>query len=499
MANQDKFLEMREGMRGWLDRADVKQCARALSNALAKNPMTLIEIGKTEFAERYRSYVMTELHRRTLPGELKAVLRLIPGITLFGDGQRELCKYDLDECCSERKNAQNADCQGIGSIGCERHSKFDLFDFAYFYDGCVDDLASIALAETWTVDSRYKYGVLKSYLRNTFKKLWNDGLVVEKNNCAAFNTGLVDRHYDPIVAYFVPNYPGQRQSWRLKFFCTWGSGPAGKECVANLKQLPQTARWFTNFSQVFLEPDAEIVRSWEHFAYDNMARIPLDVLKDCGSFSETILNLLKKYPSDGYDEDVDQFIEGFKMTLDNEDLIDRFDFNLRAKFEFAIELAMKKVRWNFTSAVPMFFPTKRTFSFLLPLSLGNPKDVDVALVIDRVKDAGAPLYQAQTILTLSMAYTNARLLRRPDASWLIAFRKGCELSKEVMVVERGVVSQSKTRLANVGSKTGGERLKCADESGDVAHEHEPSYYDVEKFRSRPVEIDEYMAQRETRW
>lgn len=298
------------------------------------------------------------------------------------------------------------------------NKNFSLYDFSYLYDGWEKDLAEMALPENWTADSRYEYGVLKSYLRNTFIKHWRDRTVVVNQGSAAFNTGLVDRHYDPIVAFFIPGFPGQRQSWRLKFFCTWGSGPKGKECVANIKELPPAVQWFSDFSQVFLDPRAEITPSWEHFAYDNMSRIPLDVLKDCGRFSDSVSKRLCEYPENGSDVEIASFVDGFKESLIKEDYYDRFDFELRKKFEFALDLAMKKVRWNFSTAVPMYYPTKNSFSFLLPLSLLDPSRVDVALVVNHVKDAKGPLYQAQTILTLSMAYTNARLLRRPDASWL---------------------------------------------------------------------------------
>ena len=41
--------------------------------------------------------------------------------------------------------------------------------------------------------------------------------------------------------------------------------------------------------------------------------------------------------------------------------------------------------------------------------------VDLALVVER-QPSGA--YQGQTILTLDMAYTDSRLVARPDSDWL---------------------------------------------------------------------------------
>ena len=54
---------------------------------------------------------------------------------------------------------------------------------------------------------------------------------------------------------------------------------------------------------------------------------------------------------------------------------------------------------------------------LLPLALVDEDTIDVALVLEAT-DSGA--YIAHTILTLKMAYTNARLITRPDSDWLTA-------------------------------------------------------------------------------
>ena len=43
-------------------------------------------------------------------------------------------------------------------------------------------------------------------------------------------------------------------------------------------------------------------------------------------------------------------------------------------------------------------------------------DADVALVVEKLKDTGN--YQGQTILTMKMAYQDARLVFRPNSEWL---------------------------------------------------------------------------------
>lgn len=85
------------------------------------------------------------------------------------------------------------------------------------------------------------------------------------------------------------------------------------------------------------------------------------------------------------------------------------------RFDDAIELAQKRVEWNFKTAVPAFYPTKNTMSLLLPLDLTENEQPDVALVVE-LMESGA--YIGQTILTMKMAYNNARLICRPDSDWL---------------------------------------------------------------------------------
>ena len=63
----------------------------------------------------------------------------------------------------------------------------------------------------------------------------------------------------------------------------------------------------------------------------------------------------------------------------------------------------------------MYYPTKNTGSLLLPLSLVDEDHVDLALVVER-QPSGA--YLGQTILPLYLAYSNSRLVTRPDSDWL---------------------------------------------------------------------------------
>ena len=75
------------------------------------------------------------------------------------------------------------------------------------------------------------------------------------------------------------------------------------------------------------------------------------------------------------------------------------------------------MEWNFKTAIPMYYPSNNKMSLLLPLSLLDDDVIDLALVTERTKSGN---YLGHTILPLDWAYSNARLITRPDSDWLVA-------------------------------------------------------------------------------
>lgn len=79
----------------------------------------------------------------------------------------------------------------------------------------------------------------------------------------------------------------------------------------------------------------------------------------------------------------------------------------------AIKLAEKKVESNYKVAVPQYH--RGTLGLLLPLCLTDGSDnADLALTVMENNSK----YLASTCLDLRMAYTNARLIVKPESDWL---------------------------------------------------------------------------------
>ena len=106
------------------------------------------------------------------------------------------------------------------------------------------------------------------------------------------------------------------------------------------------------------------------------------------------------------------------------DNIERFPADLanspmRAKqaLDHALDWSLRRVRRNYKVVVPQWYPRLKDdgAQFLMPLDLTSDGSADLALVVSA---EGSTFYRGHTVLTLDMAYTNARLVARPDSDWL---------------------------------------------------------------------------------
>ncbi|HIU18411.1 MAG TPA: DUF3825 domain-containing protein [Candidatus Avidesulfovibrio excrementigallinarum] len=285
--------------------------------------------------------------------------------------------------------------------------------FAYILPQRYEELAAMALPEKWYFGTQPKpgrqYELLENYLNYTFIRLLHEGKILESTSgaLAAFNTGLVDEKYEPIFALFEPN-KNNLQKWFLRSFCIRGEGAEGKRLVGEFAKLPEAADYFSQPQDFIYDLHANPPSiDWEHIIIENVDRIPLDFFnslhikdfscKDCSKMSE---------------EDLSGYITELRTAFYKDKRAYRIAIAL---FKGAVEDTLKKVRWNYKTAIPMYYPRTRKINLLLPLCLVSDDQVDVALVVERM---GSGQYQAHTILQLEWAYQNARLICRPDSDWL---------------------------------------------------------------------------------
>lgn len=287
--------------------------------------------------------------------------------------------------------------------------------FAYIpWATFLPELADSALEEQWDFgrpnEYGYRFDILKSYINYTFYRIGGQGKVciTPDGSFAAFNSGLVDSWYDDIYVCFEPQFG--KPEWRFAGLATLGNRGLRKKLKANFNPLPERAEWFSSIDEVLYDTKRELEPDFEHIFLDNLDRLPIDWILD--QLGKTALEKMG-FSTDRYEIALDDdFYEDLAEYIEN-------DFHalnkLRSGINEAIELTLKRISWNYKAAIPSYYPKNNSMSFLLPLCLIDPDKADAALVVE-LQESG--IYQAMTILTMEMAYKDARLICRPDSDWL---------------------------------------------------------------------------------
>lgn len=238
-------------------------------------------------------------------------------------------------------------------------------------------LAILAEPEPWDfkfLTTSEPFPILANYIRYTFRRLEemeNGVRITQDGKYASFNTGLVTLNQEEIYALFVKNPRPDRQVWKLHGF-------------------QKASDW--------------------------------DFIEHFGSSAPPMANYFEDPSVLLYDRRCELFINIDHVM----EQIDRFPKHLQENQYVARQLLIsaeattkKRVYRNYKTAVPHYYRDKGgkgSIQLLLPICLENPARADIALVVDKTETGDA--YRGSTILTLDMAYNNARLLARPDDEWL---------------------------------------------------------------------------------
>jgi hypothetical protein len=289
----------------------------------------------------------------------------------------------------------------------------------------INDLKNMALKERWhykTQNATNPYPILSKYLTYTFFRLSKENNKVKvSDQYASFNTGLVNNLYEPIYALFERNKVLDRQEWYFHEFCVSGVGKAGKILASNFNPLPQRAEFFNNPSDLIYDLKApEPQMNWNHIILDNVSRLPIEFLEE-----NKPAGFLFRDTSSMDTITRNEYFSELAKSIENDSKKFRA---IKNRFADSLSLALKRVQWNFKTAIPMYYPQNNKMSLLLPLSLLDDEVIDLALVTEKTKSES---YLGHTILPLSWAYSNARLITRPDSDWLIAEKIETDLSADI--------------------------------------------------------------------
>ena len=274
----------------------------------------------------------------------------------------------------------------------------------------VNELSELSLPENWDYkdDPSHSKRILSNYLKYSYYKAWLDGDVYEENGYGIFNTGLVDRAYDPIYCLLVPNRDANDvfgRKWTLGYFACRGKGDNGKDLNRRISRYPNPPSYFRpeEAAQLFFDTTKELYCDYEHILLDNMYRLPEEFILYTLSYDGTLRKM--------YEEN-----RPFRMIRDHIVADARLMRDLEDGLKRAVDTAVKYASWNYKTAVPIYYPRTNSISLLLPLHLVSDRAAaEAALVIEKLPNGN---YQGQTIFTMAMAYQDARQIARPNSDWL---------------------------------------------------------------------------------
>lgn len=287
-----------------------------------------------------------------------------------------------------------------------------LVDWAWLghFQSVIQDLAEMALDETWDFNDSGNFPILVNYLTYTFFRIYDEGKIEysDDGRWAAFNTGLVNKAYKPIFALFDKNRNEGQQEWHLYDFCVEGEERAGKILVSEFAAPPEPARYFNSIYDLLYDTQQGVPSiDHHHIIIERLERYPYRILKE---FAPEGFDMIR--PENLSDQQRATFFRKLKESLEN----DTVSYNrFKERIDNALRLALKRVQWNYKSAIPMYYPRTRGMCLLLPLSLKDQQHVDLALVVSKEMNGR---YKGETIYPLDWAYRNARLVCRPDSDWL---------------------------------------------------------------------------------
>lgn len=254
----------------------------------------------------------------------------------------------------------------------------------------LDNLKGKVIREPWEYkrkkDDKFRNPILKSYLEFELDRLfyeqdflnYPDRIIFNGDHSKAlFNTNLINKFGDDLIIV------GSLLEISNKYYL---SELEISPSMMNLKKMgfdtsknPNPPKFFKDMNEIIFHCD-----DWE-------------IDKDLEKYEHIIEDRKERFP-EKYQE----------LATDD----------LGRRLNNAIQLAKKIAQRNYKFIVPMYYPTARRIQLLMPIYLETSysSHPDFALVL--TPHADEKLYTPETILGLDEVYQDARLIAKPEESWL---------------------------------------------------------------------------------
>lgn len=253
----------------------------------------------------------------------------------------------------------------------------------------LENLKEKTIPEPWEYkrkkDDTFKNPILKSYLQFELDRLfyeqdllnYPDRIIFNKDySKVLFNTNLINKIGDDLV--IVGSLLEISNKYYISELEISPSMMSLKKMGFDTSKSPISPEFFKDINEIIFHCD------W-------------DIDKDLEKYEHIIEERKERFP--------EQYQE---LTADD----------LGRRLNNAIQLAKKIAQRNYKFIVPMYYPTARRIQLLMPIYLETSysSHPDFALVLTPHPDE--KLYTPETILGLDEVYQDARLIAKPEESWL---------------------------------------------------------------------------------
>lgn len=252
----------------------------------------------------------------------------------------------------------------------------------------LEDLAVSTIPETWSFrnkPSTVNHPILKSYIENTFEVLKKETERGAKNKLIysrdgkylLFNSNLLDKFFSDI--YIIVEVCQQNDGSVLLLSPKRVKNKLGLCKIGFAKNVkPEQPRFFDKVEEVIFQPTWAIDYDFDKFTHiieERRLRFPVE------------------------------------MQAASSDELGR---KLKDAIVFAVAIAQR----NYKFIVPMYRPQTGKIQLLMPIYLKGTysSKPDFALIL--TPDKENEFYTPETILPLDAVYQNARLIAKPDDTWL---------------------------------------------------------------------------------
>lgn len=261
-----------------------------------------------------------------------------------------------------------------------------LFDSQDLCNEFFDELAGASMKEPWEYknrkDENFNKPILKSYLEHELNRLFYESeqehrdkkiIFNKKGTHVLFNTNLLDRYGNDIFIVGAVVKDDRNQVCISKLRRCNKEVRLGELGFDRDSRFPAPPEFFKDVNEIVFHSDWRIENDYEHIIGERKPRFP------------------------------ENYKDSSEITLGN-------------KLASAIEFARKIAQRNYKFIVPMYYPRKHRIQLLMPiyLELDSNSLPDFALVLTPSDNSYIP----ETILELEEVYQDARLIAKPDESWL---------------------------------------------------------------------------------